>query len=65
MKVVLPKDERTKLTSLGGGGEVYILLLHGLCITICPCCDESLEWYGRKLKIDVLTDDDVVLGNVD
>ena len=63
--VVLPKDERTKLTSLGGGGGVYILLLHGLCVTICLCCCESLEYYGRKLKIGVLTDDDVVLGNAD
>ena len=55
---VLPKDERTKLTSLGDGGEVYILLLHGPCVVICPCYYESLEYYGRKLKIDVLTDAD-------
>ena len=63
--VVLPKDERTKLTSLGGGGEVYILLLHGLCVNVCSCYYESLERYGRKLKIGVLTDGDVVLGNAD
>ena len=59
------KDERTKLTSLGDGGEVYILLLHGLCVSICPCCYESLEGCRMKLKIGVLTDGDVVLSNAD
>ena len=61
----LPKDERTKLTSLGEDRAVYILLLHGLCVSICSCYYESLVHYGRKLKIDVLTDGDVMLGNAD